>query len=432
MKKKMYYALLGVLFSFQSSYSQTKHAQTTLYPSYKGLIMTGYQGWFRAEGDGANQGFSHYATAKEFNDKTCKIDAWPDVSEYQKTYNTSFKLPNGQPAKVFSSMDKSTVDLHFKWMKDYGVDGVFVQRFVDYVRDKADNAPHNIVLKNTFEAASNYERAIAVMYDLSGLRAKGEDLSIIIEDWKMLVDKYSVTNQAGKKTYLHDKGRPVVAIWGVGFPDRPYNMRNIGLERLIDFLKNDPVYGGCAVMLGVPTGWRTLNADCTADSYLHEIIKQSDIILPWTVQRFTPLLHNDMDRFRDLLIEDMKWCRENNVSYVPCICPGFSWHNLSKAEFPDDVKPVASIPRQGGRFYWQQINTALASGAQMLYVAMFDEVDEGTAIFKINNQPPVDCVSKFITNDNMPSDHYLWLTGEAAKMLRKEKSLNMSIPLRGN
>jgi len=432
MKRKIYYALLGLLFSFQSFYSQTKHAQTTQYPSYKGLIMAGYQGWFRAEGDGANQGFSHYATAKEFNDKTCKIDAWPDVSEYQKTYNTSFKLPNGQPAKVFSSMDKSTVDLHFKWMKNYGVDGVFVQRFVDYVRDKADNAPHNIVLKNTFEAASNYDRAIAVMYDLSGLRAKGEDLSIIIEDWKMLVDKYSVTNQAGKKTYLHDKGRPVVAIWGVGFPDRPYNMRNIGLERLIDFLKNDPVYGGCAVMLGVPTGWRTLNADCTADSYLHEIIKQSDIILPWTVQRFTPLLHNDMDRFRDLLIEDMKWCRENNVSYVPCICPGFSWHNLSKAEFPDDVKPVASIPRQGGRFYWQQISTALASGAQMLYVAMFDEVDEGTAIFKINNQPPVDCVSKFITNDNMPSDHYLWLTGEAAKMLRKEKSLNMSIPLRGN
>lgn len=432
MKKKLYYALLGLLFSFQSSYSQTKHAQTTQYPSYKGLIMAGYQGWFRAEGDGVNQGFSHYATAKEFNDKTCKIDAWPDVSEYQKTYNTSFKLPNGQPAKVFSSVDKSTVDLHFKWMKDYGVDGVFVQRFVDYVRDKAENAPHNIVLKNTFEAASNYDRAIAVMYDLSGLRAKGEDLSIIIEDWKMLVDKYSVTNQAGKKTYLHDKGRPVVAIWGVGFPDRPYNMRNIGLERLIDFLKNDPVYGGCAVMFGVPTGWRTLNADCTADSYLHEIIKQSDIILPWTVQRFTPLLHNDMDRFRDLLIEDMKWCRENNVSYVPCICPGFSWHNLSKAEFPDDVKPVASIPRQGGRFYWQQISTALASGAQMLYVAMFDEVDEGTAIFKINNQPPVDCVSKFITNDNMPSDHYLWLTGEAAKMLRKEKSLNMSIPLRGN
>lgn len=419
-----------LIFGSINTQAKTIHAQETLYPNYKGLIMCGYQGWFRAEGDGTNQGFSHYARSKNFDDNTCKIDAWPDVTEYEKTYSTSFQLPNGEKAKVFSSVDKSTVDLHFKWMKEYGVDGVFVQRFIGSTRNKADNAPHNIVLKNTFEAASKYERAIAVMYDLSGLHAKGEDLSLVIEDWKMLVDKYKVTNQPGTKTYLNDKGRPVVAIWGVGFPDRPYNIRNIGLERLIDFLKNDPVYGGCAVMLGVPTAWRTLNADCTPDSYLHEIIKQSDLILPWTVQRFTPLLHNDMDRYRDLLLEDMKWCRENNVSYVPCICPGFSWHNLSKAEFPDDIKPVASIPRQGGRFYWQQISTALVSGAQMLYVAMFDEVDEGTAIFKISNQPPVNCKSKFITNDDMPSDHYLWLTGEAAKMLRKEEPLKMSLPLR--
>jgi hypothetical protein len=32
--------------------------------------------------------------------------------------------------------------------------------------------------------------------------------------------------------------------------------------------------------------------------------------------------------------------------------------------------------------------------------------------------------------DNMPSDHYLWLTGEAAKMLRKEKPLIFKMPAR--
>src|SRR3546814_8797562 len=100
------------------------------------------------------------------------------------------------------------------------------------------------------------------MYDLSGLRADGEDCSAIIEDWKYLVDELKVTDQSGAKTYLHHNGKPVVAIWGVGFHDRPYNIRNIGLERLIDFLKNDPVYGGCTVMLGVPTAFRELNADC--------------------------------------------------------------------------------------------------------------------------------------------------------------------------
>ncbi len=114
----------------------------------------------------------------------------------------------------------------------------------------------------------------------------------------------------------------MVVIWGVGFPDRPYDIRNIGLERFMDFLKNDPVYGGCSVMLGVPTFWRDLNADCIHDPYLHELIRSADLIMPWMVQRFTPLIHNDMDRYRDVILEDMKWCKENNVDYVPCVCPG--------------------------------------------------------------------------------------------------------------
>ena len=229
---------------------------------------------------------------------------------------------------------------------------------------------------------------------------------------------------------LHHNGKPVVAIWGVGFPDRPYNIRNIGLERLIDFLKNDPEYGGCAVMLGVPTFWRTLEADCVHDPYLHTLIKQADLVLPWTIQRFSPLLHNDMNRYRDLIIGDLRWGKDNGVAYVPAVTPGFSWHNLSKREFPDDVKPVGSIPRQGGRFYWQQLSTAMLAGAEMIYVAMFDEIDEGTAIFKCTDNPPVSDKAKFIDMDGKPSDHYLWLTGEAARMLRREAPLSLDMPAR--
>jgi hypothetical protein len=202
------------------------------------------------------------------------------------------------------------------------------------------------------------------------------------------------------------------------------------LERLLDFLKNDPEYGGCAVMLGIPTAWRTLNADCISDPYLHTLIKQADIALPWTVQRFSPLLHNDMDRYRDLVIDDIRWCRENGIDYVPCACPGFSWHNLSKREFPDDVKTVGSIPRQGGRFYWQQLSTAILAGGEMLYVAMFDEIDEATAIFKCSDNPPVSKTAQFIDMDGKPSDHYLWLTGEAGKILKKQKPLTLKLPER--
>lgn len=400
--------------------AQTKHAQTTQYPTYKGLIMAGYQGWFRPDKNG-----KMYADENKIH-----IDMWPDVSEYDKTYPTGLKLADGSTARFFNSTDKSTVDLHFKWMKEYGLDGVFMQRFFNATRRTSERSASTTVLKYAIDAASKYERAFAVMYDLSGLNATGEDCSSIIEDWKFLVDSLQVTNQKGVKTYLFHNGKPLVTIWGIGFPDRPYNTRNIGIERLIDFFKNDPKYGGCSIMLGVPTFWRELSSDCLPDAYLHTVIKQADIVLPWTVQRFSPLLHNDMDRFRDLILNDAKWCKENGIDYVPCVCPGFSWHNLSRSEFPDDVKPSGSIPRQGGHFYWQQMSTAMVAGAEMIYVAMFDEVNEGTAIFKCSDNPPVSSVAKFINMDGKPSDHYLWLTGQASRMLKREIPLSIKMPER--
>ena len=65
----------------------------------------------------------------------------------------------------------------------------------------------------------------------------------------------------------------------------------------------------------------------------------------------------------------------------------------------------------------------------MTYVAMFDEVDEGTAIFKASNQPPVG-ESEFMTYEGLPPDHYLWLTGEIGKMLRRSGGTDFSLPKR--
>ncbi len=420
MTKFLFILFAGLLLLNNPSFAGNRHSVTTKYPSCKGLVMAGYQGWFGAQKNGIMYP----------DENQVRIDMWPDVSEYEKTYPTGLKLADGSTARFFSSDDKSTVDLHFKWMKQYDLDGVFMQRFFSAAKPGSRHRGATNVLRNALEAASKYERAIGVMYDLSGLKASGEDCSVLIEDWKYLVDSLRVTNQAGTKTYVHFNGKPLVTIWGVGFPDRPYNIRNIGIVRFIDFLKNDPVYGGCSVMLGVPTFWRDLNSDCINDSYLHEIIQQADIVLPWTVQRFSPLLHNDIDRYRDLILGDIKWCKEHHINYVPCVYPGFSWHNLSVHEFPDDVKPSGSIPRQGGRFYWQLLSTAINAGAEMLYVAMFDEVNEGTAIFKVTDTPPVGNVARFVNLDGKPSDQYLWLTGEAAKMLRGEKSLTFKMPER--
>ncbi|RXK55938.1 xylosidase [Oleiharenicola lentus] len=425
-------AFLCLLASIPGLSAENKHGPSTRHPTYKGLVMAGYQGWFRAEGDSSGEGWVHYGRNKKFDAESVTIDFWPDVSEYEKIYPTSFTHPGGSVAKVFSSADRSTTELHFKWMQQYGVDGVFMQRFFHVTRghQKSDKSQDHI-LRNALAAAKANGRALAVMYDLSGLKTTGEDCSSVIEDWKMLVDELKVTNQGADQPYLYHNGKPLVAIWGVGFPDRSYNIRNIGINRLIDFLKNDPVYGGCSVMLGVPTYFRDLDKDCTSAPYLHELIESVDIVMPWMAQRWTPLVHNPIEHIRDHVLADIRWTKERGVDYAPLIYPGFSWRNLSLGK-PDLARYTAygAIPRLGGRFYWDQMTTMISAGAEMIYVAMFDEIDEGTAIFKVSDNPPVSDRFHFVGNDGVPSDHYLWLTGLGAKMLRREIPLSLQMPER--
>jgi hypothetical protein len=403
-----------------------KHSSSSRFPSYEGRIMCGYQGWFRAPGDGSGNRWGHYGAQGRFDPDHCTIDLWPDVSEYEKTYPTGFRQGDGSPARVFSSRDASTIDRHFRWMKDYGIDGVFMQRFFDVTRNEHSRREGRVILSNALKSSQTHGRAIAVMYDLSGLNP-GEDCSSVIADWKELVDELKLTSQGDDQTYLYHRGKPLVAIWGLGFPDRPYDIRDIGFQELLDFLKNDPEYGGCSVMLGVPTYFRELYNDCTPDPFLHELIEQADIVMPWMVQRFTSLLHNEFQRYGEHIRQDIAWCKSRNVDYVPCVYPGFSWHNLSRHDF-GGRHPLDQNPRQKGAFYWGLLSQAIKSNAQMIYVAMFDEVDEGTAIFKCTNHPPIDQPpSRFLTYEGLPNDHYLWLTGKAGETLRGELALDENL-----
>ena len=57
---------------------------------------------------------------------------------------------------------------------------------------------------------------------------------------------------------------------------------------------------------------------------------------------------------------------------------------------------------------------------------MFDEMDEGTCIFKVDNNPPSSAESQFTNYEGLPNDYYLWLTGKAGEALRGEITLNFS------
>lgn len=379
-------------------------------------VMAGYQGWFNTPDDGAGLGWTHWARieSKPFAPGNVTVDLWPDMSEAtgSERFPTAFKHANGETAFVFSSNHRSTVLRHFKWMQDYGIDGAFVQRFANGLEKKALRHHKDIVLSNCREGANLVGRAYAVMYDLSGLGVGGT--TVVSEDWKMLRNKMKMGRDPA---YLHHEGKPLVAIWGIGFNDK----RNYTLPEcraLVEFLKTD----GCAVMLGVPTGWRDQYRDSVTDPAYHDLLKLADVISPWTPGRYSTPADAGTHAGR-YYPQDIAWCREQSIDFLPVVFPGFSWHNMKPLE------PLDHIPRLKGDFLWSQFAAAKKAGASMIYVAMFDEVDEGTAIFKCTNNPPVG-QNRFLTYEGLPSDHYLWLTGEGGRLIRGELPMQDSIPER--
>ena len=377
-------------------------------------VMCGYQGWFNAEGDGAERGWVHWTRRRgPLGPGNAKIDLWPDVSELgaEERFATGFTNASGQRLEVFSSFQRPTVLRHFQWMRDYGIDGAFVQRFIVDLRDPRGLRHNNTVLGHCREGANRFGRAYAVMYDLSGLGANR--IEEVMDDWRALRTQMRVTDNPA---YLRHRGRPLVAVWGVGFNDgRRYTLEEC--RRLVEFLKQD----GCSVMLGVPTFWRELTRDAVTNAALHEIIKLADVVSPWTVGRYRG--PSEARRHGERTWQpDLAWCVKRKVDLLPVVFPGFSWFNMQGRQFDH-------MPRMKGEFLWSQFVAAKRAGAAMIYVAMFDEVDEGTAIFKCAHDVPVGGPEKFLTYEGLPSDFYLRLAGRGGKLLRGELPVTDTMPV---
>ena len=383
--------------------------------SIAGKIMCGYQGWFNALDDGAERGWVHWSNdAGAFTPTSCTVDMWPDMNEMgmgEKFLASGFY--DGNDYYVFSPYKRDTVLRHFLWMTQYGIDGVYLQRFGTELTLGSTSFLHrNTVLAHCKEGANTYGKKYAVMYDLSGLPLGGTQK--VIDDWKYLVDTMKVTRDGNDHGYMTHKGKPVVAVWGIGFSGRAYTHQEC--YNLVNFLKNDANYGGNTVMIGVNDNWRT-----NTDTWVAATRNLADIISPWTVGRYS--YSNSITWITSKEVPDKTWCNTNGKDYLPVVWPGFSWSNLKKLPLKFNEKP-----RYGGQFLWDQVKTTISTvGTNMIYVAMFDEVDEGTAIFKVTNNPPrPGGVNMFVTYNmdgySLPSDEYLWLTGQAARALRGEIS----------
>ncbi len=147
-------------------HAQVKHGKTSRFTSYKGLVMAGYQGWFNAKGDGGDRGWNHYGNVDK---EQIRIELWPEISEYKKTYPTPFKFSDGNTASLFSSYDDSSVQLHFKWMQQYGIDGVFIQRFVSNLKYENGLRHNNKVFATALDAAEKNKPLIKERLSVSSM-----------------------------------------------------------------------------------------------------------------------------------------------------------------------------------------------------------------------------------------------------------------------
>jgi hypothetical protein len=384
------------------------------HPTLTGKVVTGYQGWFRAEGDGSGLGWVHYGRGKGFSPQAYSFDIWPDLTEFtpEERYPSPFKFSDGKTAELFSSVHPLTVRRHFRWMKDYGIDGAMLQRFAVGLGKSRGADSLDVVLRNCTEAANAEGRSLTVMYDLSGLTP--DKFPAVAADWRRLVG----AGQTRQACAQHHQGKPLVALWGLGFKDRAPAIAE--WTALLADIKAT----GAAVMLGVPTYWRTQKNDSIDDPALHGLIRQADILSPWTVGRYGD--PKGAASLADKIWKpDLAWCQAERKGYLPVIFPGFSWHNLSALR--GKQAQLDQIPRLGGKFFWSQAVAARAAGAQTLYVAMFDEIDEGTAIMKCGGPRPL---GSFVDLSDVPSDHYLWLCGQAGRMLRREIPASPDLPKR--
>ena len=162
--KKHAYIVLMLLASLL--FSKTSNAQDIVDPTtLNNKIMAGYQGWFGAPGDGSGHSWIHWG-GPTINADNITFDMWPDLREYEEDelFATDFVYNDLSNAGLFSSYTKKTVVRHVKWMKDYGIDGVFVQRFISSALSRT--AQRDTVLQNVRYGAEAHGRVFANMYDI--------------------------------------------------------------------------------------------------------------------------------------------------------------------------------------------------------------------------------------------------------------------------
>jgi hypothetical protein len=151
-----------------------------------------------------------------------------------------------------------------------------------------------------------------------------------------------------------------------------------------------------------------------------------NVLSPWAVGRYSNNAGAD-GYTTGITVPDLAECKSNGIDYLPVVFPGFSWYN-------ENGGPLNQTPRNGGSFYWRQVYDDVQAGCNMIYGAMFDEVNEGTAMYKlVPTAAGLPAQGQFLglncDGTTLDSDWYLRLADQAGRMLRGDIPLQSSIPI---
>jgi len=381
---------------------------------FKGKSFAGYQIWHHAgpsPSDWSHWSYGNVPAPGYHQHNGVNVCSYPDVSEYEDylLFDTNLgNLGDGRKAGLYHSKDRAVIQKQMGWLRDAGVDGVAIQRFVGGIgrTTSANGVPHLVYAK---EACENTQRLFYICYDLNG--ADNSIVERIKSDWVYEIEQASALTSS--RWYATVGGRPVVEVWGVG-----HNMATADqCKGIIAFLQSR----GCYVIGGTPRDWRDNPANGFAG-----VFENLDCISPWTVGVYSDISGAE-NYLNSYMMADMAYCRNRNIDYLPVVFPGSgNWLN--------DSMQFSQTFRQGGKFLWAQVLNAKSLGANAVYYAMLDEFEESTNLIKgavDYFDIPVDQYFETFSRDGIwvSSDYYLRLAAYAAKMLRGEMPVTDEIPV---
>ena len=120
-----------------------------------------------------------------FNEDRPNLDVWPDVSSYSPSElfpARDMKLKTGDQAFLFSSRHPKTVQRHFHWMAEHGIDGAFLQRFAEQCQPGQERSIRKLrddVGQLVRDAAEKEGRVFAIMCVFGNLLDLGTSMAFL-------------------------------------------------------------------------------------------------------------------------------------------------------------------------------------------------------------------------------------------------------------